>query len=96
MNKDINNKKYFRKGLNKMAKENGIKYYLKYNRFEHAEKLGMDLPPLKPKPKTSRICSRTVMVGDQEFPSMTSAAKVLRKNPNQIYVMVAKDDAKFL
>ena len=45
MNKDMNNKKYFRKGLNKMAKENGIKYYLKYNRFEHAEKLGMGLPP---------------------------------------------------
>ena len=35
----MNNEKVTRKKLNELAKENGIKYYLKYNRFELAEKL---------------------------------------------------------
>ena len=92
----MNNEKITRKKLNELAKEHGIKYYLKYNRFELAEKLGIELPRPKPKPKTIRVYSRTVKVQDKTFPSRTQAAKALGIYPMQIYAMVAKGDAKFL
>lgn len=92
----MNNERITREKLNELAKENKIKYYLKYNRFELAEKLGIELPRPKPKPKSKRVYSRTVQIQDKIFPSMTNAAKVLGLYPVQIYAMVANGDAKFL
>ena len=92
----MNNEKVTRQKLNELAKENGIKYYLKYNRFELAEKLGIKIPRPKPKPKSRRVYSRAVQVQEKTFPSMTSAARVLGIFPVQIYLMVANGEAKFL
>lgn len=85
-----------RKDLNKLAKENGIKYYQKYNRFELANLLGVELPPPKPKPKRIRVYARQVQVGEKIYPSMTNAAKSLGIFPVQIYIMVTRGEANFL
>ena len=85
-----------RKDLNKLAKESGIKYYQKYNRFELANLLGVELPPPKPKPKRTRVYARHVQVGEKIYPSMTSAAKSLGIFLVQIYIMVTSGEANFL
>lgn len=61
----MNNETITRKKLNELAKEHGIKYYMKYNRFELAEKLGLKLP--KPKPTRTRVYARAVQVQDKTF-----------------------------
>ena len=87
-NKVMNNqKKFTRPELNAMAKKNGIKYYLKYNRFELAEKLGIELP--KPKRSNGRkALSVEVLNPDGTttvYPSINKAAKALGKHAMQIY-----------
>ena len=46
--------KITRKELNEMAKKKGMKYTRRYNRFELAEKLGIELSKLKPRQGKSR------------------------------------------
>ena len=76
-----------RKDLNKLAKESGIKYYQKYNRFELANLLSVKLPPPKPRPKRTRVYARRVHVGEEIFPSMISAAISLGIFPVQIDII---------
>ena len=95
--------KIYRSKLNKLAKANGIKYYYKYNSFELAEKLGIELPKLRSKQPNDKMCRKlyTVEVTNLDgttttYPSITQAAKTLGKFPTQIYIMVAKGISRFL
>ena len=102
---DINREKrnYTKVELNMMGKANGIKYFCKYNKHDLAEKLGIELPELRSKQSGNRTYkkARTVEVTNPDgttttYPSIMKAAKALGKFPVQIYIMVAKDMAKFL
>ena len=55
-----NNNKILRTELNKMAGEAKMKNYLKYNRFEFAEKLGIEIPKTKQKAPLIKIPFRRV------------------------------------
>lgn len=84
-----------RKELNKLAKENGVKYFNKYSKQELAEKLKIELPESQ---RTKRIHQRPVFVVSlgKTSPSMTSAAKELGICPVRIYVLMMKGEVKLV
>ena len=63
--------------LNKMARKAKIKNYLKYNRFELAEKLGIEIPKPKQKAPLIKIPFRRVIIikTGGTYPSMSQAIK---------------------
>ena len=72
-----NNDKILRTELNKMAGKAKIKNYLKYNRFELAEKLGIEIPKPKQKAPLIKIPFRCVIIikTGETYPSMSQAIK---------------------
>ena len=67
-----NNNKILRTEINKMAGKAKIKYYLKYNRLELAEKLGIKNPKQKQKAPLIKIPFRRVRIikTGETYPSM--------------------------
>ena len=93
-------KKITRKELDAMAREKGVKNYLKYNRFELAEKGGIELPRPKLRQKKTRK-TRSVEIFNSDgttttYPSINKAAKALGKHAMQLYAMAVSSDVKFL
>ena len=93
-------KKITRPELNAMARKNGIKYYLKYNRFELAEKLGIELPRAKPRQGKPREAGPVEIFNPDgtttTYPRINKAAQALKKHAMQIYTMPVNGDVKFL
>ena len=82
-------------GLKLMARAAGIKYFYKLSKHDLAEKLGIQLPGKR------RVYSRKVEIINLDetttlYPSMTQAAKAIGTNPMQIYILVAKGNARFV
>ena len=83
---------YTRKDLNILAKAAGIKYFCKFTKHGLTEKLGIQLTEKKrPLARGVEICKT-----NERYPSMIQAAKAYGIFPAQVYVMVAKGEAKFL
>ena len=93
-------KKITRLELNAMARKNGIKYYLKYSRFELAKKLGIQLPRPKPRQGKPRKAGPVEIFNPNRttttYPSINKAAQALKKHGMQIYTMAVNGDVKFL
>ena len=83
-----NNNKILRTELNKMAGKAKIKNYLKYNRFELAEKLGIEIPKTKQKAHLIKISFRRVRITKtgETFPRMSQAATALGIKTHQKYI----------
>ena len=76
-----------------MAKSEGITYYYKLNKHELAEKLGIELPEKRIPPKKARPVE---IVNDDgtttTYPSISKAARALRKHAMQLYAMAVSDN----
>ena len=76
-----------------------IKNYLKYNRFELAEKLGIEFQnELKQKAPLIKIPFRRVRIikTGEAYPSMSQAAKALEINTSKNYFSIAAEEAECL
>ena len=87
--------------LNKMAKERGMKGYLKLKRFELAERLGIELPKPRRKEERKPRKARRVEVVNPDgtttvYPSISKAAQALGKYAMQLYPMAVNNEVKFL
>ena len=92
------NNKILRTELNKMAGKAKIKNYLKYSRFELAEKLDIEIPKPKQRAPPIKIPFRLVRIikTGKTYPSMSQAANALGINTSKIYFLIVTGEAEFL
>ena len=84
----------------KLHAKNWTQWLLAWNRFELAEKGGIELPRPKLRQKKTRK-TRSVEIFNSDgttttYPSINKAAKALGKHAMQLYTMAASSDVKFL
>ena len=94
-------KRITRPELNKMAKEWGMRGYLKLKRLELAERLGIELPkPRRKEERKPRKARRDEVVNPDGtttvYPSISKAAQALGKNAMQLYPMAVNGYVRFL
>ena len=94
-------RRIMRPELNAMAKERGMKGYLKLKRFELAERLGIELPEPRRKEERKPRKARRVEVVNPDgtttvYPSISKAAQALGKYAMQLYPMAVNGDVRFL
>ena len=87
--------------LLQMAKEKGMKNYRHLKKSELAKLLKIELskPTRKEENKSRKLHRVEILNSDgtsKTYPSMSKAAKSLRVYPMQIYVLIARGNARFL